>query len=350
MYLPVIMIRHWGWPGFLVFALPNVLGCAGFGYACPRGDSTTLCREHAGAMVAFSAVTISYQVFFVAWIAQAVAASSDYASSVPPGWVAAAVVTVVGLLLSLGRGGFWPALGSVAAVVSLSLWFLLPNGLLARLAEGELPAETLWWAVPIVTFGFLLSPWLDRTFHRARQESPSVHAFGVFGASFAPIILLTAAYGAGGVALLTTAVVVHMAVQTTFTIAAHAREVRLAPVPTKRLARQAALVAPIVIGALAADVPVHPETSYLLYLGFYGLVFPGYVFLFMRPSWLPALPLVPRAWPLTPPRLMAFGILVLLLAPFAALGFLEPKTWLLPIPVVILMVAAIAFPRRAAAR
>ena len=32
MYLPVILLRRFGWLGFLAFAVPNVLGCAAFGY------------------------------------------------------------------------------------------------------------------------------------------------------------------------------------------------------------------------------------------------------------------------------------------------------------------------------
>lgn len=350
MYLPVILIRHWGWAGFLAFAIPNVLGCAGFGYACRRVDSERLCREHAGALALFSAVTIAYQVFFVAWMARSFAPAS---ATVPPTWLAALAILAVGLLLSLGRGGFWPWLGSVAALVSLSLWLALPSGLLAGVpAGGDMTNGSLILALPIVVFGFLLSPWLDRTFHRARQESPSVHSFGVFGVSFAGVILLTAAYGASGEAFLTRAVVVHMAVQATFTVAAHARELRVAPVPRGQRWRQAALVLPALVGAGAASVPVAPETIYLLFLGFYALLFPGYVVLFMRPS-VPslgpgtprALGVVARPWPRTSAWLAGFAILVLLAAPFAALGFLERKTWLLPIPVVMLVVAALFGPR-----
>ena len=31
MFLPIIMLRRFGWPGFLVFAIPNVIGLIAFG-------------------------------------------------------------------------------------------------------------------------------------------------------------------------------------------------------------------------------------------------------------------------------------------------------------------------------
>ena len=38
MYLPVLLLRHFGWPGVLAFVVPNVAGCVAFGYvlADPR--------------------------------------------------------------------------------------------------------------------------------------------------------------------------------------------------------------------------------------------------------------------------------------------------------------------------
>ncbi|MDZ4831042.1 MAG: hypothetical protein SGJ09_12710 [Phycisphaerae bacterium] len=343
MYLPIIMIRHFGWPGFLVFAIPNVAGCAGFGYACPRADSERLCREHSSAMVAFSAVTIAYQIFFIAWI---VNATTDATTSLPRGWMAAGGALAVGVILSIGRGAFWPALGSAAAVASLTLWAILPVGRIAALpatgdlTSGELGMNALLYTAPIIAFGFLLCPWLDRTFHRARQSTPSVHAFGVFGVAFGCIIVLTAAYTVNGALVLVPAVAMHLAVQTTFTIATHLREVRLAAWPSGSRTRPAVIVAPAILGAFAADLPFPFEATYLVFLGFYGLVFPAYVLLFMRTE----RPLL-RAWPMKRTVLIAFAVLVTALAPFAALGFLAEKTWLLPLPVVMLVLVALIAPR-----
>ena len=337
MYLPIIMIRHFGWPGFLVFAIPNVLGCAGFGYACSRQNSEQLCREHSPAMVAFSAITIAYQVFFIAWLASLTIGET----TLPRGWMAAGAALVIGIVLSLGRGAFWPALGCATTIASLSLWFVVPfEQLKAVPLDGALGLMALAYTAPIVVFGFLLNPWLDRTFHRARQSTPSVHAFGVFAIAFGLIILLTAAYSQDPITILAPVVVAHIAVQATFTIAAHARELRLAPWPIGQRARQAVILAPALLGALAADLPFQLESIYLIFLGFYALAFPAYVILFMRRTGSTI-----RAWPNRRTSVVLATVLVAALAPFAAIGFIAEKTWLLPVPVVILVVAAFLAPR-----
>jgi hypothetical protein len=357
MYLPIIMLRHWGWPGFWVFAIPNVLGCAGFGYLCSKAKSEALCRDHAGAMVAFSAVTVAYQLFFAGFVGGAyvlllrgAAAESGsgspaalaWADQLDPALAIPAVLAVVALLLGLLSDRWWPWLGALATGTTYVVWTELGLGRLAGVASvGDATPASLLLAAPIIAFGFLFCPWLDRTFHRARQQTTSVHAFGVFGASFFVAILMTCAYGAGGRLDLSGAVVAHLATQLLFTTAVHLREIRIAPVPVAQRTRQLALVLPIVVGVVSATatalLAVDPETAYFLFLGCYGLVFPGYVLLFMTPDrWLP---LGMRRWSRTPRRLALYGLLVLVLAPLAAKGFIDLWTWLLPIPLVVLVLA-----------
>ncbi|HWB19699.1 MAG TPA: hypothetical protein VG711_05310, partial [Phycisphaerales bacterium] len=68
MYLPRIMIERWGWPGFLVFAVPNVIGCAAMGYVVKSAArSREIGSRHGRAMIAFSIVTIAYHAFFLTW-------------------------------------------------------------------------------------------------------------------------------------------------------------------------------------------------------------------------------------------------------------------------------------------
>jgi hypothetical protein len=342
MYLPIILIRWFGWPGLLVFLVPNVFGCAAFGYLCSRERSERIGRDHAPALALFSAVTIAFQVFFVAWVAREAGFADALGSGVPIGWLAAFICAAAALLVSLAPDRAWPWLGSIATFASLTLWLVLDTGGFARLPlEGNHAPRLLLYAAPIVVFGFLLCPWLDATFHRARRLAPSVHAFGVFGLSFMAVIVLTALYAEEGRALLLSAVLAHLLGQTTFTVAAHVRELRLARTPSGRRARIAAILLPIAGGALAADLPVHPETTYLLFLGAYGLLFPAYVLLFMAPAAWGG-----HVWPRSAAGFAAFAILVLALAPFAMVGFLELKTWLLPIPVVIVVVAALLVSRR----
>lgn len=346
MYLPVILVRNWGWPGFWVFALFNLLGCAGFGYWCSRERSERLCIDHRWAMLLFSCVTIGYQVFFAvylgSWAADSVAIVPG--SGPPAEWIAAGIAIVAGLLLSLAPDRAWPWLGAIAAAVSYATWFVLGTGRLAGApAEGTHSAGSLALAAPIIAFGFLLCPWLDLTFHRARQRSPSVHAFGVFGATFLPIILMTVAYGATGELDPTAPVLAHLSTQIVFTIAAHVREIRLAPVPESTKARQAMLLVPTLGGVAAAylgAIATGFEQAYLLLLGCYGLLFPAYVLLFVPLRATRAFGA--RVWPLTRRPIGLFVVLVAALSPLCAAGFIELRTWLLTVAFLVLWGAGLA--------
>jgi hypothetical protein len=346
MYLPIILLRNWGWPGFWVFAIFNVLGCAGFGYWCSRERSERLCTEHAAAMTLFSCVTIAYQIFFAvflgAWIADR--AGVDPASGPPAELIAAAIAIFGGMILSLAPNRAWPWLGALAAVVSFATWSWLGVDRLAGAPPtGTESHASLALASPVIAFGFLLCPWLDATFHRARRQSPSVHSFGVFGATFFAIILMTVAYGASGTLDPTAPIVAHLSTQLVFTIAVHVREVRLAPVPEPPRARQATLLIPVLAGialAYVGFVSIGFEPTYLLLLGFYGLVFPAYVLLFVPLRATAALGL--RPWPRTPRALGLFVLLVGVLSPLCAAGFIRLETWLLPIPVAALFAAGLA--------
>src|SRR5689334_7134755 len=65
MFLPVLLVRDYGIWGFVVFAVPNILGAAAFGWLLRDDISVALVARHAIAMRWFSAVTIAYHAFFV---------------------------------------------------------------------------------------------------------------------------------------------------------------------------------------------------------------------------------------------------------------------------------------------
>jgi hypothetical protein len=378
MYLPAILLRNWGWPGFWVFAIFNVLGCAGFGYLCSRERSERLCSQHSGAMMAFSAVTVAYQVFFVCFVVTQLRGEAG-SSPLPVTWFAGFGAIAAGLIISASPDRWWPWLGAIASAASYATWIALGTDRLGVApATGTETRISLMLAVPIIAFGFLLCPWLDLSFHRARQAAPSVHAFGVFGLTFFPIILMTAAYGATGRLDPTAPILTHLATQLIFTIAVHFRELRLntcgAPVPvpyhgvastdptpvrteqasmpvpssdrsspalapgTKRWALLGPSIAGIVVAELCGHDLASLETIYLLFLGCYGLVFPAYVLLFvpLKPTAILGL----RPWPLTRRAILLFGVLIALLAPLCAAGFIRLQTWMLPIALVSVIAAA----------
>ena len=68
MLLPVLLVRELGVIGWIVFAIPNVIGAAAMGWVLRDPDSSRrIVEAHGPACRAFSAVTIAFHVFFVLW-------------------------------------------------------------------------------------------------------------------------------------------------------------------------------------------------------------------------------------------------------------------------------------------
>ena len=70
MFLPVLLTRDYGLAGWIVFALPNCFGAAAMAWFLARpGASERIVTEHRTATLAFSAVTLAFHAFFLAWLA-----------------------------------------------------------------------------------------------------------------------------------------------------------------------------------------------------------------------------------------------------------------------------------------
>jgi hypothetical protein len=255
------------------------------------------------------------------------------------------IAPLAGVQLAL-RSDRWIAAG-VWLVSAAAFAVLLISG--AAFGPPNLPIEfpphptrDLLWLTPICAFGFLLCPYLDLTFHRARQALSSAAAAAAFslgfGIFFLIMILFTLAYAgllAGATAdvpvngpeWVLQAIGAHIALQLIFTVAVHTRGV-LAAVSQRNIA-WSLLAASVVIGVLLAlsrysqwivQPPLLPERIYRGFLGFYGLVFPAYVWLCMIPSPAGAR----RRW-------SVFAAAVVLAAPLFWMGFIQqPMICLLP--------------------
>ncbi len=302
MYLPVILARDLGPWSFLVFALPNCLGAATMGVLLWRPSSSArLLAHHAPAARVFSLVTLAFQVWFLGALLSF--ASVDR------------VVLLLGALGGLGAGllaaGRRPpprllASGAMwaASIALVGLW-------LTRREPAPLPPtpDGAWVGLlallPVCAFGFALCPYLDLTFHAARQSLPGragTRAFLLgFLVLFPCMILLTAAYAPSliGAAALNPAsalpplVAAHIAAQLVFTGVLHFRSAdATAPhdqrhwlaTPALVLATPAlALVAGLAVAILPADrlyAGLTPfEVVYRVFMGFYGLAAPAYVLL-----------------------------------------------------------------------
>jgi hypothetical protein len=361
MYLPFMMLRLWGWPGFWAFFVPNVLGCAAFGFILDGQRSRALAARLGWMCALFSAVTLAYQCYFAGWAAQYFWVGPNLSSeTLAPGALNTIAATgtpiafiIVGLLLALRGNAFWRTAGTAVTLLS-ALVVLLPGGVDLTPVNERAPITpmieslSLAFAFPTLCAGFFLTPYFDLTFHRAAQQAPSPRiAFATFGLTFAAMLLLIASFydPSTGAPRIGPALIALWGVQLTFTIAVHLRELITAPagirIPTAAAAGLTALAVllatPAFIFTLGpALAPGHPllyghvgtmllpgEPAYLAFLGAYGLLFPV---LFL---------LEPRG----APRALIAGILVIGL-PCYLLGAFDFMTYLMPVPFFLAQVAA----------
>lgn len=342
MYLPAFLLGRFGWPGFLVFAIPNVIGCAAFGYVLRDGEtSLKFMARHATAMRWFSLVTLAYHVFFIGFACLYLLPLDVSFVWLP--LVAAPVILFAGWGLSVLPYRAWPIVAVLVYVVSLLAFARVGLDPLAEIPwRGEWPGGELPWLAPTIAFGFLLCPYLDPTFHRALQHSPSRHAFGVFGVLFAVMLLFTCAYWTVAESKLTWIVGAHLTVQVLFTMAVHLKEVRSLSIACCGWRLSVTTLSPLVVvplvygGVMFEDGFRFAEDTYIRFLVFYGLVFPAYVLLFMGPL---------KRLPRTGRTLLLFASIVILSVPLYEAGFLHHRPWLLVIPLFVLLLVALARPR-----
>lgn len=322
MYLPRIMLERHGWAGFLVFMIPNVLGCAALGYVLrTRERADAIITRHRRWAMAFSAVTIAYHAYFAVFLAVELL-PEDGASTTGPGLAAGLVLGLgaVGWLLSrLGDRGWLVLSGITWSLSLLVLLVLSTQG--SRLPEIPAVRDGLELATiaPVTVLGFLLCPYLDLTFLRAHRASAGTHAFGVFGLAFAIMLVLTCVLWFADRPVLGPWALVHLGIQGAFTVGAHLRELA-AHCRGPAAVRAGWMLGPFAVGlafALAAAAGAGPavigEDSYMRFLAFYGLLFPAAV-----------LVLVATPVALADPRRHAVTVLLAcgLLAPLMEAGFI----------------------------
>jgi hypothetical protein len=301
MFLPVILLAHLGIAGFLVLAAPNVLGAAAMGWVIRDADaSRRWVARHELACVWFSLITILFHAFFAAWLIRRIAGPTT-------GAAVAAVFWVFWMILQWRRGGKFLAATLTLIISLLALAWGVWRSELPYIAHPiptlALPPIQALWMAPVFIFGFALCPYLDLTFHDARQHLDRRQARFAFTLGFAGIFLLmllfTLAYSGWLVAhfdrdrypQLALILSAHLIVQTCVTAALHARQV---VVHLRRLSFaqfaifSAALVISVLLGVLDREhLAYHGigmgEMVYRCFTAFYGLALPAYVWLRMIP-------------------------------------------------------------------
>jgi hypothetical protein len=352
MFLPVLLVRDMGLWGWIVFAVPNVVGAAAMGWVLSRpGQSERMVRDHLSACAAFSTITIAFHVFFLLWFVPRLV-------GLPPAAIAFALAALY-LLLTVSREKLDISAAPLVWLFSLVMLCLF----LSRAGHPRIPLigpEILGpaWLAPVCIFGFLLCPYLDLTFHRARQalgpvESRIAFVIG-FGICFFSMIVFSLFYATTLRPLIAvdwrshlwpvagSIIGAHMIVQAAFTLAVHTRSFVAAEV--NRRAVLALLVfaqIALFLGLACNLLPRYHgldagEVIYRLFMAFYGLIFPAYV-------WLCIVPGRDGRSGVTPAKVRALVLGVAIAAPMFWLGFIENRmAWLVPGLLVIVLSRYIA--------
>jgi hypothetical protein len=325
MFLPVLLVRDYGIWAWVAFAIPNVVGAAAMAWVLPDAQaSRQWVLTHPTACQAFSVITLAFQSFFIAWI---------FSFFTQLAWRDDAILFLALLLLSFRFAAAAAVSVALAVLVSLvaALWMWADRSL-PHLPPPVSPTINLVWLALVCVFGFALCPYLDLTFHQARQATtPSGGrvAFAVgFGGVFLAMIVFSLAYTgwlASGNAPVFDYLAVplgnHLLYQAGLKLILHARALRQSGhwLPVILAAFAVAMAAALGFLSCSTDLVYHGlsmfELTYRLFMSFYALIFPAYVWIVIfgknRPSiWLAA---------------------VLIAAPMYWMAFIERQmTWLLP--------------------
>lgn len=365
MFLPVLLLRDMEWSGFLVFAIPNVIGAAAMGWVIQsRIDSERFVEKHPDAIWWFSAITLAFHLFWVLWITNFIRA----AFLVPAPYLAVGIGVsfVFSLIFNRGiRRGRAPHIALALLVFSLGVFIattVTPDAREANAALLDSAKHSMapLWMLPVMLFGFLLCPYLDITFHHARQQLDTKKngrlgfSIGFIG-FFTFMILLTTRYagtlagamdGSGITPITTpwlaTGILIHILCQWLFTVRVHLDHIRTLPgaKPKQPWLLIFALLSGL-LGFLTTRLPSHAgltggEIVYRLFMSAYGLIFPAcvlYRIIMTRKEKSSSHP-------------ATLWIVIALALPMFWMGFIERQPiWLVPGMALVLLGAFVQRPR-----
>jgi len=330
MLFPILLVRDYGVAGWVAFAIPNVLGAAAMGFVLAGPvHSRLVARRHLDMCLRFSEVTLAFHAFVLGVMGHVL------------WWLPLVIAGAAAVFTTLAdRRSTAVSLAAVVAVASAVLFVVWSAGGLAFDGLTRPPAmagvepAALAAFIPAAVFGFLLCPYLDLTFHRARQQTAGGTGRAAFAFGFCVVFLLMIVFSLSYAGLrpagrLTAAwpvvVVIHLSLQIAFTMAAHGHEARRGLSRSWWWRLPAIVAAGGLIGWIAGGVTPRPgampatEVVYRAFLLAYGIAFPAYVWLCMIPS---------RRADATPKRrAVVWAIATVLAFPMGWLCFIAGGSW-----------------------
>lgn len=367
MFLPALLLRDMGWPGFLIFAIPNVAGAAAMGWIIKsRIDSVRFVENHPTAIWWFSAITLAFHLFWILWVSNFIRVAFQIPAPYLYGvlGVFTAFTLLSGKAVRIGRA---PQLA--LALLVLSFGVLIATFCTSDVADANAvllnsasPRSIVpLWMLPVMIFGFVLCPYLDITFHHARQQLDSQKngrtGFTIgFVGFFAFMILLTTRYAGAIVGALdgtdfipiktpwlAAGILTHILCQWVFTVRVHLDRIHTLPkAPSKRPMLWILTLGAGLLGGFALKLPSHSgfsggEVVYRTFMSAYGLLFPSYMLylVLMARKNKSAL------------NLRIMWLAVALASPMFWLGFMEHQTlWLAPGMGIVLLGALLLFAKQ----
>jgi hypothetical protein len=331
MFVPVLLVRDHGLWGWIVFAIPNVVGAAAMAWVLrDSAASAEFVERHRSACQAFSLVTIAFHIFFAMWMIERI-----------KGWGLMTLGICLVASLLPGRN-FIRFIGAAFAMMAsgVAWWMIDQQGMLALPSVRTI--GNAGWLLPAFIVGFLVCPYLDLTFHRARQmTSPGGGrlAFAIgFGVVFFSMIVFTLFYarwlapaveGHSLGQLSTLFVSMHLMAQSAFTVAMHTKELPCCKSWRFSLGFALMVVAAAALGWMTSTSTRFRghdlgEAVYWCFLGCYGLVFPGYL-------WLHGFPGNGAGFHPRRKSLAILAVVVVVAFPMYWMGFAEKQpVWIVP--------------------
>jgi len=346
MFLPVLLVRDYGPWAWVIFAIPNCIGAAAVGWTMRSPEqSRRFVVEHAFACRLFSLVTIAFHLFFLTWMLPRFVG--------PWGYIGVALLVQAAFTPML-RSRRTLALSAMTLLISVSIAIVLAtttHTLHAPEVRTMRPGDVLGLSL-VCLLGFALCPYLDLTFHRARQHTSDAGAKVAFGLGFCVLFLAMIVFTFFYADFLKPAmlpfggvsgwlIALHLTAQATFTVAVHSASlIQQAEARDDAGVMRAALGASLGLGLVAGfasyfareqsiDFRRQMEIGELLYrcfISFYGLVAPAYVCLILFRG---------------RPQTATWTVLVLLAIPFYWIGFFEKQMVWSGVGVAIVVLGAV---------